>query len=103
MFRAQLPRPSIARTCLCGGRKAEGSGQAAGGAQTVFKKGYVSPYAFALVFAGLGNRGQAFAWLAKAYAARDTALPFLKVNPRLAPLRSAPRFYKLLRRIGLSA
>jgi len=67
------------------------------------KKGYVSPYAFALVFAGLGNRGQAFAWLAKAYAARDTALPFLKVNPRLAPLRSAPRFYKLLRRIGLSA
>jgi TolB-like protein/Tfp pilus assembly protein PilF len=68
----------------------------------VSKKRYVSPYAFALVFAGLGNKTQAFSWLERAYTARDGALPFLKVNPRFAPLHSDPRFCKLLRRIGLA-
>jgi len=64
------------------------------------KKGYVSPYVFALVAAGLGNKTEAFAWLAKAYTRRDAALPFLKVNPRLAPLHSDPRFQRLVRRLN---
>jgi TolB-like protein/Tfp pilus assembly protein PilF len=47
------------------------------------RKGYVSPYAFALVYTGMGNNDQAFAWLDKAYEERACTLPFLKTNPTL--------------------
>jgi TolB-like protein/Flp pilus assembly protein TadD len=64
------------------------------------KDKFVSPCAFALVFAGLGNKGQAFGWLARAYRERDGALPFVKVNPGLALLRSDGRFLDLVRRMN---
>jgi TolB-like protein/Flp pilus assembly protein TadD len=67
------------------------------------KKRYVSPYSFALVFAGLGNKNQALAWLEKAYKGRDGALPFIKVNPRLAPLHSETHFQDLVRRLNFPA
>ncbi len=66
----------------------------------ISKRGYVSPYALALVAAGLGNKTETFARLAKAYTELDSALPFLKVNPRLAPLRSDSRFQDLVRRLN---
>jgi TolB-like protein/Flp pilus assembly protein TadD len=66
------------------------------------RKTYVSAYAVAEVFAGLGDKSHAFAWLEKAYEKRDGSLPFLTVNPRWAPLHSDPRFKKLLGRVGLS-
>jgi len=62
---------------------------------------YVSPYAFALVYTGLGNKDQAFAWLDRAYEERASTLPFLKTNPTLASLHSDSRFHALLRRMGL--
>ena len=65
------------------------------------KKTYVSPYAFALVETGLGHKDEAFAWLETAYEQRSSALPFIKINPRVAPLRSDPRFQSLLRRLDL--
>jgi len=65
------------------------------------KKTYVSPYAFALVEAGLGHKDEAFAWLETAYEQRSSALPFIKINPRVAPLRSDPRFQSLLSRLDL--
>ena len=64
------------------------------------KQRYVSSYYFAVVYAGLGETDQAFAWLEKAYEERSGLLPHLKVNPVWDPLRSAPRFVDLLRRIG---
>ncbi|PYU20439.1 MAG: hypothetical protein DMG30_21055 [Acidobacteria bacterium] len=64
------------------------------------KKRYVSPYSFALVFVGLGNKSQALAWLEKAYKGLDGALPFIKVNPRLAPLHCDSRFQNLVRRMN---
>lgn len=64
-------------------------------------KQYVSPYAFALIHTGIGNKDQAFAWLKTSYEERASTLPFLKTNPTLATLRSDPRFLALLRRIGL--
>jgi TolB-like protein/Flp pilus assembly protein TadD len=67
------------------------------------KKEYVSPFSFALVFVGLGNTRQALAWLEKAYKRRDGALPFLKVNPKLAPLHSDSHFQDLVRRLNLPA
>jgi TolB-like protein/Tfp pilus assembly protein PilF len=67
------------------------------------RKRYVSPYAFALVYTGMGNKDQAFAWLEKAYEERASALPFLKTNPTLATLRSDSRFQALVRRMNLES
>ena len=56
-------------------------------------------YLFALVYAGLGEKDHAFAWLEKAYEERSGALPYLKVNPSWDPLRSDPRFEGLVAKV----
>jgi hypothetical protein len=49
---------------------------------------------------GLGDKQQALAWLEKAYEDRTFFMVNLKVEPELDPLRSAPRFQDLLRRMN---
>jgi TolB-like protein/DNA-binding winged helix-turn-helix (wHTH) protein/Flp pilus assembly protein TadD len=63
---------------------------------------YVSPFSFALIYTGLGDKEQAFEWLQKAYQQRDPSLSTLRGDPRLDPLRSDPRFQDLLRRVRLA-
>src|SRR5262245_48190961 len=63
---------------------------------------FISPYSIAVIYLGLGDKEQAFAWLNRAYQERDNWLIYLKVEPRLDPLRSDARFGNLLRRVGLS-
>ncbi len=65
------------------------------------KRRYVSPYEFALVYTGLGEKEQAFAWLQKAHEDRSPRLILLKVDQKLDSLRSDPRYTELERRIGL--
>ena len=65
------------------------------------KRQYVSPYSFALVYIGLGEKDRAFEELEKAFERREDALVSLKVNPRFDSLRNDPRFESLLHRIGL--
>ena len=60
---------------------------------------YVPAYWFALVHAGLGERDQALRYLERAYEERSTVLAYLLIDPRLAPLRSEPRFIALARRL----
>jgi serine/threonine protein kinase/Tfp pilus assembly protein PilF len=64
----------------------------------------ISPYRIAMIYAGLDEKDQAFAWLEKAIAERDGNLTFpgLKVDTRIDNLRSDARFVELLRRMGLS-
>ncbi|HKQ04570.1 MAG TPA: tetratricopeptide repeat protein [Blastocatellia bacterium] len=62
--------------------------------------GYVVPYFVATVYAALGDREQAFAWLERAYTERSNYLAWLKTDPRLNDLRADPRFADLLRRVG---
>lgn len=62
---------------------------------------YISPYAFALIHAGLGERDQALFWLERLYEDRNDWLMWLRVIPEFDGLRSDPRFTELLRRIGL--
>jgi serine/threonine-protein kinase len=62
---------------------------------------YVSPYSIALVYIGLGQKDEAFQWLDKAYDERSVRLINLAVHPRLAGLRSDPRFALLVQKIGL--
>lgn len=62
---------------------------------------YVSANSIALIYAGLGDKDQAFAWLEKAYEERSFQMQWLGVEPRWDNLRSDPRFADLLRRVGL--
>ena len=62
---------------------------------------YVSGYHFALVYVGLGDKSEALRWLHKAFQDRSSWMLHLKVDPRLDPLRSEPRFQDLLREVGL--
>jgi TolB-like protein/tetratricopeptide (TPR) repeat protein len=66
------------------------------------RKDGVGRYEIALVYAGLGEKNEAFHWLQDAFLAHDVGLVYLKVDPCLDPLRSDPRFNDLLRRVGLS-
>jgi TolB-like protein/DNA-binding winged helix-turn-helix (wHTH) protein len=61
---------------------------------------YVFPTVFANAYLGLGDKDQALTYLERAYEEQDPALFFLKMSPRLDPLRSEPRFQALLRRLN---
>jgi serine/threonine-protein kinase len=69
--------------------------------QELSKSKYVSPYQVAAIYAGLGDKDQAFAWLEKAYQERSDWLVNLNRDQRLDTLRSVPRFGELVRRMGL--
>ncbi len=60
----------------------------------------IGRYEIAIVYAGLGEKDQAFDWLEKSFGAHDKGLTYLKIDPCLDPLRSDPRFHNLLRRVG---
>jgi TolB-like protein/DNA-binding winged helix-turn-helix (wHTH) protein/Flp pilus assembly protein TadD len=66
-------------------------------------KGYVSPAALAVLHAVLGDKEAAFESFERAYAAHDSQLQYIKVDPRCDSLRSDPRFADLLRRVGLAS
>jgi len=63
---------------------------------------YVPANSIALIYAGLGEQDQAFAWLDKAYEQRAFQMQWIKIDPRWDSLRSDPRFPDLMRRIGLA-
>jgi len=62
-----------------------------------------SPYQIAEVHAWLGDRDQAFAWLEKAWSARDGGLLILQWDPMLRSLRGDPRLAAIQRRMNLPA
>jgi serine/threonine protein kinase/Tfp pilus assembly protein PilF len=66
------------------------------------KERYVSPVAFATVHIGLGEIDPAFAWIERAEQERRGWLCYLKVEPLLDPLRSDPRFERLLEKMRLT-
>ena len=62
---------------------------------------YVSPYALALVHAGLGENGRALEWLERAGEEQSPRLVFLSVEPAFDGLRGDPRFAALRTKLGL--
>ncbi|MBZ5514763.1 MAG: protein kinase [Acidobacteriia bacterium] len=64
------------------------------------KHRYVRAVYFAYLFAGLGEKDQAFSYLEKGYEDRDSVLAILQISPGFDPLRSDPRFQDLLRRMN---
>jgi TolB-like protein/DNA-binding winged helix-turn-helix (wHTH) protein len=61
---------------------------------------YVPPYATALIYAGLDERDAAFAWLDRAYEARDVHLVALPTDAKWDALRDDPRFSAIMARCG---
>jgi hypothetical protein len=66
------------------------------------KTEYVSAWAIAVIYIGMGETDRAMEWLEKAYQDRNASLVWLKVNPEFDPIRSDPRFKDLLARLKLS-
>ena len=63
--------------------------------------GYVAPYNIAIVYAGLGDKEQAIAWLQKAFQQHSYYIGVvLTTDARLDPLRSDPRFAKIIKKVG---
>jgi serine/threonine protein kinase/tetratricopeptide (TPR) repeat protein len=63
---------------------------------------YLPPTYIARIYAGLGQKDEAIAWLEKGYALRDSHLEFLGVDPTFDELRSDTRFTDLLHRLKLT-
>lgn len=80
------------------GRRAEARKLLAG-LDELSKRKFVTSYGVALVYAGLGQKEQAFAWLNKAFDERSHWLVWLKLDPRWDSLRSDARFAQLVQRM----
>ena len=63
---------------------------------------YVSCYPVAVLLLGLGRTGEAFEWLGKAVEERSETLAWLKVDPRLDPIRGHGRLADLEREMAAS-
>jgi eukaryotic-like serine/threonine-protein kinase len=91
----------LAYTYAAAGKKSE-SRRMLSGVLDRAKLEQASPNSIAAIYAGLGEKDQAFAWLEKAYQAHDEYMTLLKVDPVFDTLRSDPRYTDLLRRMNLS-
>jgi Flp pilus assembly protein TadD len=99
MERDPMTTSQLAYAYAISGRKAEARdllGQLEKGSG-----GSVRALALARVYAGLGDRDRAIAWLGKAVDQRDVALS-LQADPVYDGLRSDPGFRSLLERVNLS-
>lgn len=65
------------------------------------RAGRLNHYAMATVYAGLGDFDRAFDRLERGFEERDGGLVWIKVHPRMDPLRSDARFSALLQRMCL--
>ena len=64
--------------------------------------GYVSPYSLAVIYAGLKEKDQTFAWLERAFNERSYFMAvYFPTDARLDTLHADPRFAALKRRVGL--
>jgi tetratricopeptide (TPR) repeat protein len=57
---------------------------------------YVTAYGVALVYAGLGQRDTAFAWLERGLQERTHWMVWLNRDPRWGPFRGDPRFVRIV-------
>lgn len=62
----------------------------------------MSSFSPAIIYVGLDEYEKALDLMEKAYEERCGWLAYLKVDPRLDPLRKEARFVHLLQRVGLA-
>ena len=66
-----------------------------------YNKGEAQGYDVAILYAGMGDRDQAFAWLEKNFQTRGAQLTTITIEPVFDSLRGDPRFASLLQRMGI--
>jgi len=86
-----------------GGRQSEAKAMIEKLAKLAASHAYVSSYGVSLIYVALGDKETAFQWLERAFQERDENFIHLKVDPRLDPIRSEPRFQQLLQRVNLAS
>jgi len=64
---------------------------------------YISPYTWAMLYAGMQRRTETLGWLEKAFAEQNARIVNLAVHPQFAFLRGDPRFEDLLARMKVPA
>jgi Tfp pilus assembly protein PilF len=67
----------------------------------IAEKVYVPNFAFASIYAGLGEIDKAFDWYEKVIEERETSATIFYNLPLFDPLRSHPRYHALLRKMNL--
>lgn len=70
-------------------------------AEELSKHVYLPPLERGIIYAGLDEHDQAFAWLERAFEERFASVTYLTVDPIFDGLRSDPRFHDLARRLNL--
>jgi len=70
--------------------------------QETSTRSFVSPFDFATVYVGLGEKDQAIAWLERAIEVHSFPVIYLNTDPRFDSLRSDPRYLALLHRVRLT-
>jgi serine/threonine protein kinase/Tfp pilus assembly protein PilF len=70
--------------------------------QMRLQQSWADPYYVALIYYGLNDLEQFFAWLEKSYEERSVWMIWLNVDPLFDRLHMDPRFQRVLRRIGLT-
>ena len=66
----------------------------------ITKTRYVCPYEVGVIHAYLGETDEALRNLENGYEVRSSCMPYTKVDPRLDPIRSDPRYADLVRRLA---
>ncbi|HEY0546494.1 MAG TPA: protein kinase [Pyrinomonadaceae bacterium] len=97
---AMVIKAALGHAYAMGGRRDEAQAILAESGEAAEGK-HLSPYDCAIIHTALDEKQEAFACLEQAYENRSEALVWLKVDPRLDPLRATPQFIGLLRRVGL--
>jgi eukaryotic-like serine/threonine-protein kinase len=63
-------------------------------------KHFVTPYATALIYLGLGDKEKTLDFLARSFNERSNWLVWLLQDPRWDAMRSEPRFQEIVRKVG---
>ena len=100
----QTPRmqAGLARTQALAGKKKEAL-DTLRRLEVLAEQRYVSPFEFASMRFALGQTDLAFRWFNKACQDRSFELLWMRVDPRLDPIRSDKRFEAAVKQIGLAA
>ena len=65
------------------------------------KTRYVCSYEIATTYVALHEIDEAYRWLEKAYSDRSDCMVWLRVDRRMDPIRSQPRFQNLIKKVGI--